>query len=195
MALDRLDRACSLPLQKLNSTPVEYLLIVPAFAFNRAYALFSFAVSLIMGGLRSAQLQSNLGYMPSAGDPSGTGQQIRLGAVFMLVYMFAVVGMVTTFQIMKYTIKRARPTIAFDTVRRANPRKAEEGTYSMPSGDVSCCALFCFLFTTVLDLPWVYILLPLVACGRVFYQCHYFGDTLVGAGVGSLWGLAAYSYF
>jgi len=53
---------------------------------------------------------------------------------------------------MKYTIKRQRPKELSFTQRIANLRRAEEGTYSMPSGDVSAASLFCFLFAFVLDL-------------------------------------------
>ncbi len=77
--------------------------------------------------------------------------------------------MLATFQIMKYTIKRTRPKELPFTKRMANLRRAEAGTYSMPSGDVSAAALFCFLFTTILDLPMIYAILPLVMCGRVYY--------------------------
>ena len=65
----------------------------------------------------------------------------------------------------------------------------------MPSGDCSAAALFCFLFAFILDLPFVYLILPLVMCGRVYYQCHWLGDTIVGAFVGTFWGILAYSYF
>lgn len=96
---------------------------------------------------------------------------------------------------MKYTIKRTRPKELPLTRRMANLRRAEAGTYSMPSGDVSAAALFCFLFAMILDLPAIYLILPLVMCGRVFYQCHWFGDTIIGVVVGSFWGLITFVYF
>jgi membrane-associated phospholipid phosphatase len=74
-----------------------------------------------------------------------------------------------------------------------NLRKAEVGTYSMPSGDAAAAALFCFLYATMVNLPLVYLLLPLVMLGRVYYHCHWFGDTFFGAVVGTLWGLVAFS--
>jgi hypothetical protein len=55
----------------------------------------------------------------------------------------------------------------------------------MPSGDASAAALFCFMFFVVLDLKFVYFILPLVMCGRVYYHCHWFGDTIVGVAVGT----------
>ena len=76
-----------------------------------------------------------------------------------------------------------------------NLRKAEEGTYSMPSGDSSAAALFCFEYCFMMGLPAVYLLLPLVMCGRVYYHCHWFGDTIIGALVGTAWGLIMVSQF
>lgn len=74
-------------------------------------------------------------------------------------------------------------------------RQTEEGTFSMPSGDSSAAALFCLMFFAVLDLKLVYFILPLVMCGRVYYHCHWFGDTIVGVAVGTIWGLLAVSNF
>ena len=63
----------------------------------------------------------------------------------------------------------------------------------MPSGDSAAAALFCFMYATMVNLPEVYVSLPLVMLGRVYYQCHWFGDTIVGVIVGTLWGFIALS--
>lgn len=65
----------------------------------------------------------------------------------------------------------------------------------MPSGDCSAAALFCFIVGTILDLPGVYLILPFVMCGRVYYHCHWFGDTIIGVLVGTFWGVLAYTQF
>jgi membrane-associated phospholipid phosphatase len=98
---------------------------------------------------------------------------------------------------MKYTIKRPRPSKElFENTRRiGNLRKAEANTYSMPSGDATAVSLFCFFYATVLGLPVVYIILPLVLCGRLYYQCHYWGDVTVGCVVGTLWGVFSFLLF
>lgn len=37
--------------------------------------------------------------------------------------------------------------------------------------------------------------MPLVMLGRVYYQCHWIGDTIVGFFVGTFWGLIAVNNF
>jgi len=65
----------------------------------------------------------------------------------------------------------------------------------MPSGDAAAAALFCFLFCSMLNMPAVYLLLPLVMLGRVYYHCHWLGDTFIGVAVGTLWGAIAFTQF
>ena len=65
----------------------------------------------------------------------------------------------------------------------------------MPSGDCAAAAVFCLLIAMEFKMPMVYILLPLVMLGRVYYQCHWLTDTLVGVLVGSFFGMIAVSNF
>ena len=65
----------------------------------------------------------------------------------------------------------------------------------MPSGDSGAAAVFCLLVAVELKLPFIYILMPLVMLGRVYYQCHWLGDTVVGFIVGTFWGMIGVSYF
>ncbi len=65
----------------------------------------------------------------------------------------------------------------------------------MPSGDTAAAALFCYLYAQIVQLEAIYILLPLVVLGRVYYQCHWFGDTLIGAVVGTFWGQFTCTHF
>ena len=96
---------------------------------------------------------------------------------------------------MKYGIKRERPKRRSDTTRLADLRGKETGTFAMPSGDSSAAAVFCCLVAVELGLPWIYVLMPLVMLGRVYYQCHWLGDTIVGFFVGTFWGLVTTSNF
>ena len=96
---------------------------------------------------------------------------------------------------MKYTIKRERPRPRSDTTRINDLRVKENGTYSMPSGDTSAAAVFCVLVCVEMGMPLIYILMPLVMLGRVYYQCHWIGDTIVGLFVGTFWGVVGSTYF
>ena len=113
----------------------------------------------------------------------------------MLVYLITGTAMITTVQILKYTLKRARPEPLPNSQRIGSLRNAELGTYSMPSGDAAAAALFCFLFCSILNMPAIYLILPLVMLGRVYYHCHWLGDTFIGVAIGTFWGVIAYSQF
>ena len=65
----------------------------------------------------------------------------------------------------------------------------------MPSGDAGAAAVFCLLYAVLLHLPGVYVILPLVCMGRVYYQCHWFGDTFVGVFVGTFWAISTLFVF
>ena len=103
--------------------------------------------------------------------------------------------MVCCTQLMKYGIKRERPRKRTDTSRISDLRSKETGTYAMPSGDSSAAAVFCALVAVEMGLPLVYVLMPLVMLGRVYYQCHWLGDTIVGFFVGTFWGVVTSSNF
>ena len=96
---------------------------------------------------------------------------------------------------MKYSIKRQRPERRTDVTRFANLRGKENGTYAMPSGDSSAGAVFCCLVAVEMGLPLIYLLMPLVMLGRVYYQCHWVGDTIVGFFVGTFWGIIGVANF
>ena len=96
---------------------------------------------------------------------------------------------------MKKTIRRERPITRDDTTRISDLRGKETGTFSMPSGDTSAAAVWCTLVATQFSWPLIYLLMPLVMLGRVYYQCHWIGDTLVGLFVGTFWGFVGSSFF
>ena len=157
-------------------------------------AAIGIILSLFVGAIRHDTLLQEMGYQP-AGPNISLGEQFRYGFAFMLYYALSLLAMVTSTQILKYSIRRQRPKSLSYTIRMHNLRKVDDGTYSMPSGDSSAAALFCFEYCYMLGLPSVYMLLPLVMCGRVYYQCHWFGDTIIGALVGTAWGLIMVSQF
>lgn len=77
--------------------------------------------------------------------------------------------MVTSTQLMKYAIKRERPKRRSDTTRISDLRGKEIGTYAMPSGDSAAGAVFCALVAIEVGIPYIYILMPFVMLGRVYY--------------------------
>ena len=103
--------------------------------------------------------------------------------------------MVCCTQLMKHSIKRERPVRRSDTTRLSDLRGKEIGTYAMPSGDTSAAAVFCLLVAVEMGWPLIYVLMPLVMLGRVYYQCHWLGDTIVGLLVGTFWGMVGASNF
>jgi len=64
------------------------------------------------------------------------------------------------------------------------PVRGESDCPSMPSGDTSAAASFCFIYNYCLHIPFIYIILPFVMLGRVYYHNHYIGDCIVGAIIG-----------
>lgn len=57
----------------------------------------------------------------------------------------------------------------------------------MPSGDTAQATLYALFLFYHLQVHWAILFLPpCVAVARVFYHCHWFGDTMGGALAGSL---------
>ena len=162
--------------------------------FNRLYSISGFLISFVVGALRHDDLLYQLSYKP-IGNQINTFMKIRFGVLFMFIYFITALAMISTVQLLKISLKRARPEPSPNAIRIGSLRNAELGTYSMPSGDAAAAALFCYLYYSMLKLPAVYLILPLVMLGRVYYHCHWFGDTIVGVLIGTFWGIIAYAKF
>lgn len=137
-----------------------------------------------------------MGYQPVEADVTFI-QRVRLGFVFFWIYGFALLGMVAFAQMFKYTLRRQRPTMPPGTVRiHAALRTHEEGTFAMPSGDTGAAGVFCYVYAATLSgMTGIYLLIPLVALGRVYYYCHWLGDTIAGSVLGLFWGSIIVSHF
>ena len=99
----------------------------------------------------------------------------------MLCILFTLV--ITT--VSKRILKRERPKI-HGIPRMCNLRKNETNK-SMPSGDTAQATLFAFYILFALNLTaWPLFIIPMVATARVFYQCHWIGDTFGGIFAGIL---------
>ena len=86
--------------------------------------------------------------------------------------------------VLKYFLKRPRPEINKSVKRIRNIRK-KEMNFSMPSGDSMQAANFAVVALFYFKISYFgFFILPFVMFARIFYFCHYFFDTLVGAFVG-----------
>lgn len=188
--LDEFDKTISRPFHTNNSIAVNWFFIIWAHCFNRAYSAIGIIACIPIGAARINEMLECTGYRKIMHDPSGK-ERLLYGLVLMYSYVVPLLLCVCTFQIIKYSVKRARPAHPPGTTRIGlqNLKKAEKGTYSFPSGDASAIGVFCAVMATIPGLPSLLILLPLVSLGRVYYQMHYIMDVLVGATIGVLWGL------
>jgi len=83
---------------------------------------------------------------------------------------------------LKYLTKRARPVRMPQVTRHCDMRTHEGNQPSFPSGDAAIAAFFFAQYLYVFDFPWLfYIMTPIVMLGRVWMQCHWIGDTILGA--------------
>ncbi|CDW87079.1 pap2 family protein [Stylonychia lemnae] len=156
---------------------VELILLPFAMVFNRFYCFIGgFAASLIAY------------YNPSiTHQKKNLNGSIHSGMIYFFFMVIAVLLTLLCTQTIKKIVKRKRPQ-KFEIKRLFDLITMEEGTLSMPSGDTAQCTLWCglmyftyggsVLFTMLLFLP------VLVGFSRVFYQCHYFGDVILGGFVG-----------
>jgi len=146
-----------------------WFLFIFAFTFNRGRIIFPILLSGLIGYFGYNRMLRMNGYKELDEKKVDNELQTNLGLVFLLFYSFCLLAMVISTQILKYTIKRQRPRSLPDTYRIVDMRTVEDGTFSMPSGDSSAAAVFCCLVAYEMDCPWIYIILPLVMAGRVYY--------------------------
>ena len=67
--------------------------------------------------------------------------------------------------------------------------------HSMPSGDAAAGAFICIQLAYLFNCPMVLVAIPLTCLGRVYVQCHWFGDTLAGTVIGCVSGYLAYNVY
>ena len=102
--------------------------------------------------------------------------------------------------VLKRLFGRIRPAVPVDSRRMVNLRSLENNC-SFPSGDTAQGALLAFFI--MYNYPYLYVALgegtflakfiSMVAIGRVFHHCHFFGDTVFGAAIG--FGVAAAFFY
>ena len=122
--------------------------------------------------------------------------------VYIIYNMVLVVGLLAVTQTLKKLIKRKRPIYAtedheeasnFVKKRLANLGKREIGSAAMPSGDSAQGALWVVITMLFFQTYAILLVIPMVCFGRVYFRCHWIGDTLVGSLIGA--GFAVIGFF
>ena len=98
---------------------------------------------------------------------------------------------------MKRLTKRPRPTLpeAKEKELTFNFRSAEKN-FSMPSGDTMQSATFwsAMVAKGLIHPPTAILMVTCTSISRVYYCCHYFGDTIIGAIIGGVVGYTVEIY-
>lgn len=132
-------------------------------------------------------------------DPNANIQLIYVA--FYFVVSFA--GVITSV-IIKFIINRRRPIYAtkdfLNAPAHSKPRivslsTREINTPAMPSADSTWGAIWSTLNILFFGSYISYIVIPMVMLGRVYYRCHWIGDTIVGTLIGILAAVIGFIYF
>ena len=104
---------------------------------------------------------------------------------------FVAFGLIVTL-ILKKSFGRPRPKI--NTKRLFNVRD-KENNGSMPSGDSLQAGIFAMILFYYYRLYFGFFLIPFVMTSRVYFYCHYWMDTIIGAILGIFSGFVVYSLY
>ena len=179
--LAKMDENWSEKIHSMDAHSFEIVLLIAGVAFSPfGAAIFPFFVYLF-----------SLLYF--RGDQSITdGSMLFWKSVgFALIHTAWVLVSLVVTVILKKTLNRERPPIK--NVSRLLNLRWNEHNGSIPSGDTLQCALFAgfmwlnYTFTgSQMILQWmlIFVLIPLVAFSRVYFHCHWIGDTIIGAVIG-----------
>jgi len=107
------------------------------------------------------------------------------------IAIILVIGCITTLfitaNLKKYT-RRIRPGLHVVSNYRNYNIRAWEKTNAMPSGDSAQAGLWLTILAIYTHNPYFYIFIPFTQFGRVYFACHWVGDTIIGASIGILMG-------
>ena len=112
--------------------------------------------------------------------------------MFLIPFIHVVIGAILT-GLLKIIIGRNRPV---STVKRfCNYVRDKETSKSMPSGDSLQSANFAMMAILYFNCNMKYLvllLIPGVMCGRVYYNCHYWFDCIIGVVLGIFVSIGSY---
>ena len=112
--------------------------------------------------------------------------------IFLVVFFHVFIGAFVTL-LLKTIIGRSRPTLSVK--RYFNNVRDKETSKSMPSGDSLQAANFATMIILYFDSKlkyFVLLLIPASMSGRVFFNCHYWFDCIIGAILGFFISIFAY---
>ena len=166
--LDKIDKKISKPLQAYTpNLAIELIFYFFAKLFN-TYLVISYMVSLLI-----------YSYMKNKYN------------IFFIVFSHVIISVIFTV-ILKKLIGRNRPSL---NVKRYFNNVNIETNKSMPSGDAIQAGTFSTMAILYIDYKLKYLFLlivPGVLCGRVFYNCHYWFDCIIGLLLGIFISIGVY---
>lgn len=97
--------------------------------------------------------------------------------------------------LLKKLLKRPRPDQnLIKNSKRINNLREKENNNSLPSGDSLQAANFAIIVLCYYNFN-IFIIVPFVMFARVFYHCHYIGDTILGSILGFITSYSVYCLF
>ena len=168
--LDKIDKTISKPLQTYTPNFVmECIFFIFAKMFNTETVIIYLFFILIFSYVKNKNF-----------------------CLFFIPFIHVIVGAIFTV-LSKSIIGRNRPTL---TVKRYfNSVRSKETTKSMPSGDSLQATNFAIMAILYFNSNLKYcalLLIPGVMCGRVYYNCHYWFDCLIGLIFGIFLSIGSY---
>ena len=195
--LDELDKEWSGKVHECKAhTVMEYIILIFAGMFNRGYGFSSFATSYLYATIYPEYLNRFL--QNDAATPA------NLGAIYVIFYFIVSFFGIVTSLIGKKIIKRKRPiyaTVDFLKAPELSPLRVvsmahrEIGNPAMPSADSTWGAIWCTLNVLLFQSKVSIFVLPMVMLGRVYFRCHWIGDTVIGSLIGIISAMIGFIYF
>ena len=169
--LDDIDKKISKPLQTYSTNfAIECIFLIFAKLFNNGPVIAYLSSLLILFFFKYIKF-----------------------SVFFIPFFHVIMGGIFTF-ILKSKIGRNRPTLI--SKRYFNFVRNKETSKSMPSGDSLQAGIFAMIFIFYFHNNMKYLsllLIPMVMCSRIYFNCHYWFDCIIGAILGII--IAFGSYF
>ena len=111
-----------------------------------------------------------------------------------IVMVVNVIILILTSTSLKYITWRQWPALSRGLSKHFNLRKAQKNAPSFPSGDCIQAAHYFMMLALLFHNNWL-LLFPLItAYGRVYYCCHWIGDTIAGLVLGALLAILAMNF-